>query len=323
MTKTYPGADRMFLEMLVLAFVILLSLIVFLIVRYRDHDVFKQLVRRYLLNEKPVQPVVEVAPPPPPPPPPPLPPIGEGNVREVPEEMDVTPPETDDLHVFPDRLPPKTRFEEFNWRLFTYQLAESGGKWPDTLTDDFATQIRVKSEQELILHIRKRLRPRYPVILDRRGWWTNASRNLEMDPDYEDQFTAVYFALPPEQRPVVVSASQLSDTGALTLFRYGFEPFHLFESHLKPFTRDALSFVLASFVGERPEWKWFSIARMRHKVVKSNRTAALMNRVMERLDAEKKRIAHENRFTALWATVERPQQALEATPPSPSGDTGA
>lgn len=237
----------------------------------------------------------------------------EGNVLEVPSESTDLDEFPDTVHIFPDRITPITRFEELNWRLFVASFADTREVWPETSTNDFPTRLTFKTSGELATSIAIRLRPKYPVIVDRRGWWAASSSRLEMSPDDPDLIADLYLSMPAERRPVVVSYSVSEPNMAISFYRYGFQPFHLFESQIQPYPVDALRYIFDAFTGDRNGWKWFSIARMRQHVLRTNRRVEEQVKIAQEKDAEKKRVAHANRFAALWDTVERPAIAISTS----------
>jgi len=215
-----------------------------------------------------------------------------GNITPVLKEP--TDPDTfgPAIHEFPgeDMKAPVTRFEDFNRRLFILRMApakkppkrtydeeldddaidgEAGDDgddlWPRTLTNDFATRLEGFDEATLLEQVRKRLRPRYNVIIDHYGYWARASAELEQTPDYTDPFVATYLAIPESERPVVLSVATFNDNGYFRFIRYGFEDFLIRTFPLRFFVPECLTLIMAS-MRSRTDWLWFSVARMRKTV---------------------------------------------------------
>lgn len=125
-----------------------------------------------------------------------------GNVPRLKAEFGKEPP-TKGVHVFPIPRDPVTRFEEFNARLFLYENAETS-LWSESLDNDFGTKISGDFAW-LEGEIKKRLRPSFPVLYDPFGLWATASKELEMDPHYDDPIAGAYLSLPRDVRPIVIS----------------------------------------------------------------------------------------------------------------------
>jgi hypothetical protein len=148
-----------------------------------------QLVRMGLIKPEPVK-IVEPEPPPPPEPEPePEPePVVEiappdyGNIRPVLGEERNPDLSDEEIHEFPEMGEASTRFEDFNRRLFIVSAADKGkaGEWTKTTADDFATHLTGFSLSRLTEEIHRRLRPRYPVILDTYGYWRHDTKVLDL-----------------------------------------------------------------------------------------------------------------------------------------------
>ncbi|KQZ99804.1 hypothetical protein ASD74_23875 [Rhizobium sp. Root564] len=235
-----------------------------------------------------------------------LPPPDYGNIRPLlGEELD--PDEFGPLiHEFPEIRDPATRFEDFNRRLFLVST-EKQQSWSNTTEDDFATKVSGFTIVELLKEIRIRLRPRYPVIVDTYGYWGNASRNLEHNPDYTDDIVETYLAIPEDVRPVVVSFPLGSKDSYFMFIRYGFADFYLRLSTMQPHQKSCLELVLAKIREPREEWLWFSVARMRQAVVRAFQEDEKKRRELEaaaylsqKTQQAKRDAEHQNRFVALF-----------------------
>lgn len=244
-----------------------------------------------------------------------------GNIRPMVGEERDPDPLPSELHMFPDRDPPETRFEELNWRLFvaTRSPEVSLNALPKTTIDDFPTRLEFSTDAELIAICEKYLRPGYPVIIDYYGWWAKASTMLEYDNFYEDPCVTAYLALPAEQRPVIVSLAAPREPGELVIMRYGFEHFHVRHDHLRPLMTQSYRNLFRALLGTRTDWTWFSIARMRKSVTVEDRNARqLANALIVATETQRKQAAakkHANRFVALWdlrspATVKTVEDAI-------------
>lgn len=237
-----------------------------------------------------------------------LPAPGFGNIRPVPGE------ETDlqefgpEIHEFPDMPTPETRFEDLNRRLFVKDSGPASDHWPSTTVDDFPTRLHVGSETVALDLVRKHLRPRYPVIVDFYGHWSRASRLLEQDPDYTDDFVEPWLAIPETLRPVVVSVQLASEAKRrLVLMRYGFEDFNLTLTDMRFHVGACLALTLDTFTGPREDWMWYSVARMRQTVIRTHQErerereltnlATFLTEQVAQAEAE---IKHRNRFLELW-----------------------
>lgn len=248
-----------------------------------------------------------------------------GNIRPIVGEERDPDPLPSDLHMFPDRDPPETRFEELNWRLFvaTRSPEKSLNALPKTTIDDFPTRLEFSTDAELIALCEKHLRPGYPVIVDYYGWWAKASAMLEYDNFYEDPCITAYLALPAEQRPVIVSLAAPREPGELIIMRYGFEHFRVQRDHLRPLMTQSYQNLFRALLGTRTDWTWFSIARMRKSVTVEDRNARqLANALIVATENQRKHSAakkHANRFVALWdlrrpATINTVEGAVSEAP---------
>lgn len=259
----------------------------------------------------PLEPEITPPPPPPPPPEPTLDPVPAnfGNIK--PKLGEETDPDTfgPEVHDFPEVEVPATPFEDFNRRLFIYGPPGRNGSftWGDTLADDFATRIAVADDDRLLKEIHRRLRPRYPVILDTYGFWARASRNLEQFPGYMDDFVQAYLAIPEQQRPVVVSRAAFSEEGQFIFLRYGFDDFEVPRYRFSIFFQECLQLIMAALTGPREGWLWFSVARLRQAAsaiaqanqerLKESQAAAYLEEETRKAKAEAE---HRNRFVALF-----------------------
>lgn len=223
-----------------------------------------------------------------------------GNVPRIKSETDKEPP-THNIHAFPKARDPQTRFEEFNAKLFVFKVDETR-RWDKTLDNDFVTQI-TGERAWLSEEIKKRLRPKYPVLFDPFGLWSAASRALELDPHHDDPTVRAYLALERDVRPVVISC--VSDAGTIAkgdskdtvsvfkLYRYGFVDYDFDRKFLEDYPADLVKGLLEAFSGDEEGWESFSPARLRKAVLEENREEEISKRVMTAHQ-------HDNRFAALW-----------------------
>jgi hypothetical protein len=232
-----------------------------------------------------------------------------GNVKRVPEEMDVPPDETA-RYQFPPMQAPKTRFEDFNRRLIVFTLGTSSLKsdrLPPRNYDDYPLRITC-ALTDLERAIKTQLRCTYPVIIDRNGQFAAASRTLELYPGYETPLITRYLNMKEHDRPVVISyAKEPPDwkTQMLELRRYGFQPALVPLSYLSPYIDDNLDFVFRELTGPSEDWMWFSLARMR---LHSHN----LNKPIEESKAVIAKFVNRNRFARLWEL----REDFEALPPS-------
>lgn len=225
-----------------------------------------------------------------------------GNVPRIKSEMGKEPP-TKDQHEFPAPREPITRFEEFNAKLFVYEISETR-RWDRSLDNDFAT--RVSGEETwLISEIKRRLRPSHPVLFDPFGLWARASEQLELDPHYEDPIAAAYLSIDRANRPVVVSnanqqiAEQASSKSSdekpkfVVLYRYGFVDYRFDRKFLEDYPADLVTGLLKALSGPEDGWVSFSPARLRSEVLEENREEEAHRQAMASHQ-------HDNRFAVLW-----------------------
>jgi hypothetical protein len=236
-----------------------------------------------------------------------------GNIRPRKGE-DVDPdPATfgEEIYDFLEQKPPVTRFDDFNRRLLVYSLVanEKDSRWPKPTTDDFPTFVSGSQEAIIENRVRGKLRPRFPVIYDGYGHWSEASRQLELDPDFSNNFVAAYLSIPEAQRPIVISAQTYNPNGKLLCMRYGFEDLEVVHDHLRLHVEACLKTIMATMVEPRETWLWFSIARMRKTVVETAKANEVRQRESEAAayieeETNKARQAQEaqNRFVALFAS---------------------
>lgn len=258
---------------------------------------------------------------------PPLPP-NYGNIRpKLGEEVDPIEfgPE---IHEFPEHLPPATRYEDFNRRLFFWEVgnASSHSVLTETTLDDFPTRLPPMTDANLRTLIQEQLRPRYPVILDHFGWWGAASIQLEMQPDYTDAIVEAYLAIPEAERPVVITRSPFAKDGPLTFFRYGFEPWSIDRTPFSIYPKELLTYLLAGLRGSREDWLWMSIARMRHAVIHDAKRVQAEEEERKFLESEIKRVEIEakhggNAWRTLWGL--RPQMPGTMLPDNVAEETAS
>tara|TARA_R110002073_G_scaffold8068_1_gene45128 strand:- start:27585 stop:28487 length:903 start_codon:yes stop_codon:yes gene_type:complete len=231
-----------------------------------------------------------------------------GNVPRVKAEVGKEPPSTN-LHVFPETREPVTRFEEFNAKLFTFTPSETR-RWDASLDNDFSTDLtgeRAWVQEE----IKKRLRPKFPVLYDPFGLWAKASINLELDPHHNDPTVIAYLQFPREKRPVIVSevrheaSAAKKDNPKFVLYRYGFVDYEFDRKFLDDYPADLIHGLLKAFSGSDDEWESFSPARLRKDVLEANREEEEHRQAMASHQ-------HANRFAALWQL--REEETAEPDP---------
>jgi hypothetical protein len=235
---------------------------------------------------------------------------GTGNILPVPgedESPDISGP---DIHRFPEKTgPAETRYEEFNWRLFTYvDELQPTVDWAPTLLNDFPTDLK-GSTQQIMREVERRLRPAYPVIFDLYGWWSYASRQLARNPRYSDVVVRAYMEIPADQRPVVVSriGAVVPPERKLLLLRYGFQPFPLTDEDIDFDHVAGLRLAFRALLGPRRDWLWFSVPRMRYEGIRANEELRQRVEAKERVAAwlqeeiqKKAQFAYANRFDQLF-----------------------
>ncbi len=224
-----------------------------------------------------------------------------GNVPRLKAELGKE-PATKGVHIFPHPREPVTRFEEFNARLFLYEGAETP-RWDKSLDNDFTT--RVSGELSwLDSEIKKRLRPKYTVLYDPFGLWATVSKQLEMDPHFDDPIASAYLSLSRDKRPVVISKTGDAPRSDATtkkqpeptkfkLYRYGFTDYRFDRKFLEDYPTDLLTGLLQALSGPEDEWEAFSPARLRSAVLEENREEEAHRQAMASHQ-------HANRFAALW-----------------------
>ncbi|WP_132665631.1 hypothetical protein [Rhizobium sp. PP-CC-3G-465] len=266
------------------------------------------------------EPAIELAPP------------DYGNIRPVwGEETDPT-EFSSEVHEFPEYRPPVTRFEDFNRRLFILHPGTNAKEaWPNTTTDDYPTKIHNVSSSAVVAQIRLRLRPRYTVLFDAYGHWAYASRQLEQNPDYTDEYVETYLAMPEAERPVVVSVHTADKDGRFIFMRYGFENFPITHYGLRFHLKACLIALFKALTGPREQWLWFSVARMRQTVIwtfqldEAQRLANEANSYLEQQAIQAKKDNEEkNRFLALWQhriQFDAERAAPDTLPPSDAPTT--
>jgi len=219
-----------------------------------------------------------------------------GNVPRVKVEVGKEPPSTN-IHAFPEMREPVTRFEEFNAKLFVFTASETR-RWDASLDNDFSTELtgeRAWVQEE----IKKRLRPKFPVLYDPFGLWAKASTNLELDPHHNDPTVTAYLQFPREKRPVIVSevrheaSAAKKDNPKFVLYRYGFVDYEFDRKFLDDYPSDLIHGLLKAFSGSDEEWESFSPARLRKDVLEANREEEEHRQAMASHQ-------HANRFAALW-----------------------
>lgn len=233
--------------------------------------------------------------------------VAIGNVEVIPAEWKAAPP-TGDLFAFSDRPAPVTRFEDLNRRLWAYTSESNhllkGLAAPRDL-NDFVGLIG-STPRKLDEILERQFRPGYGVIVDHGGYFLNASAALEVNPSYRNILIDTYLSIPETRRPIVISFRE-PEKGEVrfTFLRYAFKPFVLKLSQLSPYPEDSTRYILDRFVGDRNEWCWFSIARLRHDVAALNKPredarkahdaakAAAEQKIRDMLDPR-------NRFSQLW-----------------------
>lgn len=280
-------------------------------------ELWRLIVRRWRRPPPP-----PVAPAPPPPQPRDLAPLF-GNIPLVASE---TEPDLTEADEFPALVSVVTRFEELNWRLIIFdETVGSNAEWPIRTFNDFPLTFRGSADQ-LQRHARKRLRPRYPVIIDWDGYWHGASVQLERNPNLRLPLLEAYLGLEPELRPVIISRIRRPNMpleGVLQCLRYGFTDYRFPLDATSPYTSDALIYLLDSLTGPADLWLWFSVARMRATVIAVNQeTEALRTRLQEEAE-QNAAIQHENRFAALWKLRDAPRVENSGQPPEPADSGGA
>lgn len=270
-----------------------------LLVAPEDREAFWLLLLKRFRRAPASAPEPLPAPPPPPPPssPPPEPePEPEiGNVRPDKSEWD-KPPELANAYLFPQRMPPVTRYEDLNRRLFVFTPGTNelkGGKLPVRSIDDHPIAISCTSPS-LMRAVKSQLRCAYPVIIDPLGWFAKASRTLERNPYGTSPLIEAYLAIPESARPVVISNAQAAESAKSLVFsRYQFKDLHLNVEFLEPYAEQSVAYVFQQFLKERDEWLWFSPARLRHHVTE-------LNRPMEEAKARLQEVLSTNNFALLW-----------------------
>ena len=242
-----------------------------------------------------------------------------GNVPRVKGELDQDPP-TKGLHAFPVTGEAVTRFEEFNAKLFVFEVSETL-RWDKSRDNDYVTRLSGDLNW-LKQEIRKRLRPGYPVLFDPFGQWAGVSEQLELDPNAYDPIAEAYLNLPRPQRPVVISqrvsrakaqktekaqTAKPQDPQAYTLYRYGFVDYEFDRKFLEGYPEDLLKGLLQAFSGPEKDWEAFSPARLRQSVLEQNREEEDHRQTLEAHQ-------HENRFAALWNLKDEPpkREAVDA-----------
>lgn len=279
-------------------------------------ELWQLLVRRW----RPPPPPPPEPPPAPPPPPAPLQELAPlfGNIPLIPSE---TEPELGETDEFPAPMPPATRYEDLNWRLILFDETDAAdAPWPIRPFNDYPMLFR-GSARQLNHHVRTRLRPRYPVIVDWDGDWYQASTQLERTPTLQLPLLDAYLGLAPEQRPVIISRipkPNVQRANILHCLRYGFADYRFPLDAIPPYPRDALACLLDCLTGPHEEWLWFSVARMRATVIAANEAAeALLTQLQEEAE-QHAAIQHENRFAALWKLREAPEPTEAPAPPEPA-----
>lgn len=245
-----------------------------------------------------------------------------GNIATIPAEVDQEPDLTE-TDTFPPLQNTTTRFAELNWRLICFEESrDTYAEWPIRAHNDFAMRFRGSAEQ-MLHHVRTRLRPRYVVIVDWDGFWHAASIQLERTPNLQLPLLDAYLGLDPEARPIIVSRVPRANEaakGSLLCLRYGFADYAFPLNATPPYPTDALTYLFASLTGSKEHWLWFSVARLRAAVLTHNARQEQL-RAQLQADAEQNAaVQYENRFAALWKLREAPETRAEnpaAESPSP------
>lgn len=263
---------------------------------------------------------------PPPPPVAPTPPPAQprdlaplfGNIPLVAAE---TEPDLTEADEFPALVSVVTRFEELNWRLIIFdETVGSNADWPIRTFNDFPLTFRGSADQ-LQRHARKRLRPRYPVIIDWDGYWHGASVQLERNPNLQLPLLEAYLGLEPELRPVIISRIRKPNVpleGVLQCLRYGFTDYRFPLDATSPYARDALTYLLDRLAGPHEEWLWFSVARLRASVIAVNEADETLRAHLQEEAEQNAAIQYENRFAALWKLRDAPRAEHDQPPPEPA-----
>lgn len=232
--------------------------------------------------------------------------VAIGNVEIIPAEWKAA-PDTSDLFAFAERPAPVTRFEDLNRRLWAYTSKTSNllkGWAPPRDFNDFVGLIGT-TPGKLERIIEQQFRPGYGVIIDHAGYFLSASAKLEINPSFRDVLVDSYLQIPESKRPLVISFREPEKDTRFTIIRYGFKPFVLRLDQLSPYPDDSIKYILDRFIGDRNEWCWFSIARLRHDVAALNkpREDARKAQVAAQAAAEQKireMLDPRNRFSQLW-----------------------
>lgn len=226
--------------------------------------------------------------------------------RNIPRVLDEPQVDEKKRHLFPPQTTPATRYEDFCHRLFVVTHADETKKWPPTQGNDYPTYLEGENT-DIIKEMKERLRPYHPVLYDHSGLWDETAQALEIDPYFENIVTKAYLKMQANRRPCVISAkpkkktdSEKEESIRFTLYRYGYEPFHIDGKYFSDAPAELLHMLLLYLTSKNESYESLSPARLRYsvlsKIKEEEEEASAMNDYQKKRDAER----YNNRFAALW-----------------------